>query len=262
MIKFVILSFPRTGSNLLAAALRDHPAVKIFGELMNRNSSEAVGELAATWPDCRYRHGGQAGEMLAEWLFNPARHAAHVRAAGFKLFYDQAREDGAAFSVWTALLDDPTVHVLHVIRQNLLQVLVSLRTALATDVWAVVREPDGGYTAYGNQGPRQHRVAQPPVRLRIVPEEAEGFFKSVIAEREWVRRAFQDHPYLAVHYVPLTQEFPDTTTNVFRFLRLPDHRVSPGLVRQSRATPREQIENYEELRTYFRRTIFAEYFVW
>lgn len=262
MIKFVILSCPRTGSNLLSAALRDHPAVKIFGELMNRNSDDAIVDLAATWPDCRYRHGGHAGEMLMHWLYNPARHAPHVRATGFKLFYDQAREDDNAFSIWTTLLADPTIHVLHVIRQNLLEVLVSLRTALATDVWAVVREPEGGYTAYGNRGGRPHRMTQPPPRLRILPEDAEAFFKSVVSEREWVRRTFQDHPYLAVHFVPLTQEFPDTTTNVFRFLRLPDHRVSPGLVRQAHATPREQIENYEELRVYFRRTIFADHFIW
>ncbi|MGH7137567.1 MAG: hypothetical protein ACREHD_17615, partial [Pirellulales bacterium] len=257
-----ILSCPRTGSNLLAGALRDHPAVKVFGELMNRTSGVAINELRETFPDCDYGHGEHAARMLTEWVFNPARHAPHVRAAGFKLFYDQGREDDAAFSVWTALLSDPAVHVLHVIRQNLLEVLVSLRTALATDVWAVARDAEGGFTSYGNQGARSHQPERLPARFAISPDDAEAFFRAVAAEREWVCRAFQDHPYLAVHYVPLAQEFADSTTNVFRFLRLPDQHVTPSLVRQSRSTPREQVENYEELKAYFRRSIFAEYFAW
>jgi len=262
VLKFVILGSARSGSTLLATAVRAHPAAAVFGELMNRSSQDAIMEVTALWPDCPYRHGSHAGELLSRWLFNPVRHAPHVRASGFKLFYDQAREDEASFSIWSALLGDRTVHILHVIRENLLQALTSLRTALKTDEWAVFRGHDGTYTSSGKYGSRPYRVSSSPVRFKVSTSEAEWFFKTVAVEREWVRNAFQSHPYLELCYDRLSVAFEDSMAGVFRFLRLPEHSSSAELVKQSRFTPRDQIENYEELREYFRRSVFAHYFQW
>ena len=105
IVKFVLLTHPRSGSTLLSLALRAHPEIRMFGELFNDESDERICAFEAGYRSrpsiaryLKYIRGGAyvRGWNSAEFIerqiyFDPSND--RPPATGFKLFYEQARSD-------------------------------------------------------------------------------------------------------------------------------------------------------------------------
>ena len=261
MTRFILLGHARCGSTLLICSLSKHPDIHLFGELFNTVEEErqrsfrsglrfpqaarAKGDGTATDPHDFYRYGDDGVAFLHRNVFY--EHAHSPVAVGFKLFYQQARATPGARRVWRYLGAHPEVRVVHLVRRNLLESLLSLRVALATDEWA---RPRGAPAA-----------APPPVRLRA--EECERYFARVERGRERARRRFAGHAVLEVEYErDLCGRFGEAVRGVERFLGVPEGgaAATPQLEKQGVGGLRERVSNYEELRRHFRGSLYSHLF--
>ncbi len=209
---FIVLSRSRTGSNLLASWLADHPAVHMEGEILN------------------HLHGRDPAAVLACAFGAQAR---GVRAAGFKIFYYHPQDDDAG-ETWRRLLAWPRLHVLHLRRRNLLRVLASRKIAGREDAW------------YRLEGAAARAA---PVRFR--PRElARRLTQSRAWEEEGARRVAA-LPCLDLVYEDLVAAPAAQFERVTGFLGLEPHPARSRLQRQNDASLRELIANYDELKAAF-----------
>jgi LPS sulfotransferase NodH len=258
MVKFILLGHKRSGSTLLLCSLANHGNVYMFGELFNEHvadrqrsyrmglrKSKAAQRLGLD--ETKFYRTGDDGERFLERNVFFNRYWEPV-AVGFKLFYQQARSTPGARRVWQYLNRHEEVRVVHLVRRNLLESLLSLRVALATDEWA---------------RPRGLPLRSPAPRLRLGVEECERYFARVEKQRERARRRFAAHALLEVEYErDLCGRFGEAVREVERFLGVPEGGAAgrPQLEKQGVGELSERINNYEELRRHFRATSYSYLF--
>jgi LPS sulfotransferase NodH len=242
-VRFILLCHPRCGSNLLTWALHDHDAVQMFGELFHEDEDAAGAVL--TDHILAYHPNRNAAKFLAQDVFPPYS-KAHVRARGFKLFYDHARSNDAQKSAWDYLIDAADIRVIHLIRRNLLDCLVSLEIALRTGTW---------FLPLGTAAP-------PPVApFSLDPWVAQEYFSRFTAWRLWAAQAFAHHPMLTLDYeTDICGNFAGTMAQVCDFLDVPRVAGATTLLRQQARPPAEQLLNHDELRDWFRHSLFEGFF--
>lgn len=251
-VEYVIISHPRTGSTLLQLALRQHPHVCQFGELFNDEKTARV--IAAScgrgncWLPAPYIDVNvSAEEYVRRQVFKPAPWP-DVRAVGFKLFYHQAHETEATKTLWRFLRTEKQIRILHVYRYHLLECLVSLQTAFATDVWAVSAD--------------DAQPARPTcATFYLSPAQCKDYFCTIVRQRKIMDRIFSEHNVLQIEYSrDLTERFHVTTTQVQRFLKVPFHPLEKSLRKQANTPIKDRIENFEQLKRYFSYTKYSCYF--
>lgn len=250
-VPFMIISPPRSGSWLVWTSLAQHPRIAIFGELFNDELYAESGGLE-TWRSpptiaCRpIRPGDSGARYLDEEVFSRFARSK-FRAVGFKLLYGQAQHDRRIASMWDYLTDCENMYVIHLHRANLLECLVSLKTALATDRWFAQSD-----AALGD-----HNVS--PVWLS--PEECAESFRLALDQRRQIDRMFARHRTLALEYeTDLVGQYRRTMDRVQAFLGLHLVPVSPALKKQARKPLRDRIANFQELRRAFEGSRFAPFF--
>jgi LPS sulfotransferase NodH len=264
MTRFILLGHARCGSTLLVCSLMKHPDIHLFGELFNTFEEERQrsfrsgvrlwqaapanrGGAAAPDPNDFYRYGDDGVAFLRRNVFY--EHARAPLAIGFKLFYQQARSTPGARRVWRYLSEHQEIRVVHLVRRNLLESLLSLRVALATDEWTLPR----------GQAPTSPAL----LRLRLEAEECEHYFVRIERQRERARRRFRGHAMMEVEYErDLCGRFEEMVREVERFLGVPEGGSPslPELEKQGVGELSERISNYEELRRHFRRSPYSYLF--
>jgi hypothetical protein len=258
MIKFILLGHRRCGSTLLFCDLVRHPNVYMFGEIFNesgeeRRSSFASGLRACTVAPRRgidaskyYRDGQDGAKFLRDLVFFE-RYWRPV-ASGFKLFYHQARDTESARKAWDYLISDKDVRVIHLVRRNMLESMLSLHIAVQTNEWA----------RFKGDAPAPNRTPDP---LHLTPAECEGYFSEVEAHRRWARDSFAAHPMLEIEYeADLCDRFQATMYRVQDFLGVPRRRARKMLEKQARRTAAEAVSNYGELKAHFAHTPYDSLF--
>lgn len=262
MIKFILLGYGRTGSTLLSLALREHYHVRMYEEIFNEAEEERRRSLLAGYRVCQtngigyqeeegrsefYRNGEDAARFVREEVFYERR-CQEPLAVGFKIFYNQARQDRNAKKVWNYLIENKDIRVIHLTRNNLLECLLSLEIAFRTNEWT---SPEGATVK---------RAQLPPFRLD--PKTCESYFHELFVSREWAKLSFREHKTLSLEYEKdLCHDFQSTMTRVQDFLGVPRWHTEQPLAKQAKRTPREQISNYTELKEHFHCTLFEEFFV-
>jgi LPS sulfotransferase NodH len=133
--RFVLLSTQRTGSTWLVSLLDSHPQIRMYGELFHKESAP----LPYGQQDFR-RFSEFRGQEETGWRSGRPFVTAHylselfgregAEAVGFKLMYNQV----ARLPEVVALLRLQRARVLHLIRENLLDVVVSRETMLRRGV--------------------------------------------------------------------------------------------------------------------------------
>lgn len=242
--RFVVLGHGRTGSTLVVQTLRDHPNVRMYGEIFHDDPAERPTSLRIDEPP--YVDQADGGRYLAEVIFR-TRWWKPLRAVGFKLFYDHARDSPGALRAWDHLVGDRSIRIVHVARRNLLEAWLSYQVALRTGVWV---------RASGEPRARP-RVAP----IHIQPEECREFFEFVGERRRWARAAFAGHEVLELEYErDLATGFARTLGRLADFLGVRRVHIPPPIERQRQGSSRAQIANYEELREAFHGTPYDEFF--
>jgi hypothetical protein len=240
----VILTTGRSASNLLVAALQDHPSILAYSELFipGEEVRKSIGRCEGGE---YYAEGQDAAEFLSSAVYDrPYSPATH--AVGFKLLFDQARGNERERNAWRFLIDRRDIRVLHVVRPNLLDALVSYEVARRTGEWfrEIGRSPEG-----------------PPFEtLTLSPLYCSWFFRRATIFNRWVVRTFVGRPMLTLTFHELTGLFDSTMQRVYRFLDVAPVAVKPRYVKQSVRTPELLVENYEELKQRFESTQFGWFF--
>lgn len=131
---FIVLGYPRCGSNLLLSSLGGHPQIRIIGEVLSHEAkirAEAWERVdPSKWPASRgagYQLGEDGAAFLANKIF-PAGPIRNLRCFGFKIFYDHAQFDDHVSTAWDYLRSSD-IKVIHLIRRNLLYSYISFLVA-------------------------------------------------------------------------------------------------------------------------------------
>ncbi len=257
MIKFILLGHRRCGSTLALCGLSDHGNVYLSGELFNEDEQERQKSFQLGLRDSKaarehglygemsYRAGEDAAEFIDKKVFFD--HWWEPVAVGFKLFYHQARETPGARKAWDYLKSHPEVCVIHLIRRNLLESLLSLRIAIQTDEWARLAT-----TA-------QPSTTVPPFYLS--PQECSDYFTEIEKQRNEARDSFKSHSVMEVEYESdLCRSFEQTIFRIQDFLNVPRLRAKELVKKQAQRKPSQQISNYSELKDYFQHSSYSDLF--
>jgi LPS sulfotransferase NodH len=246
--RFLLLGAARTGSTLVGNALVDHPEILFYGEIfhhrLHRRVAEAAREtmghgvlrrLPLGLPVCRDEDDARA------YLAGLFSRGSAFAATGFKLFYDQARR-GRVSTAWDYVADDPAMKVVHLLRANWLESLISQERAIRTGVWHSADPPTAG-------------------SFCLSPEQCLEFFEHLDQSRARAQSVLDSHPVLELEYSQLAADFHRSVVRVCSFLGVSaDRAFVPRLAKLSRQEPRDELANYEELRDFFRPTPYARFF--
>jgi LPS sulfotransferase NodH len=239
--RFILLGRSRTGSNFLRGLLTANPSVTLYGEVFKNPDSIEWGTPGQ--PDsgkalARYRSA--PARFLEEYVYRPM--PRDTRAVGFKLFYYHARS-GSLTAIWEHLREAQEVRVIHIKRANILSTHLSRARAERSRRWVNL---DG------------HREDEAPIR--IDPEACREDFERTRGWEEECGAFFAGHPLIDVLYERLAEEPSEEARRVQQFLGLPVEAVAPQTHKQTRVPMAAAIENYGELKAFFRGTEWESFF--
>lgn len=241
--RFLILGYPRTGSNLLLRCLQNHHKVICFNELFNSNEQIIWGypELNPYRWDARMVawRNKKPIEFLEQFVWNRSS-----LSRGFKLFYGYQLSAPYLKHVWGHLYSLNDLHIIHIHRNNYLKMLYSYKLAKKTDQWLHPGKD------------KEERIH----KIYIDHKECENFFVKYSNLKDFYNKMFSRHPILHVCYEEFISNFANTLQNTFDFLNISHIKMQPFTKKQSKPPLKNAIVNYEELKKYFSKSPWSVFF--
>jgi LPS sulfotransferase NodH len=223
---FIVLTRARTGSNLLISMLDSHPNIRAEGELFR---------------DLGPRFYGFALSMVF------SKQPRHIRASGFKIFYNHTSNDGRG-GVWGKLCCMDDLLVIQLGRRNALRTMTSRKIAGAQGVWLA--------SASETYSRREKGIKS----INFTAEELEYGFVRMRAQEEWAEETFGRHARIHVYYEDLVDNSEHVLRGLTTYLGLPYHAPKTSLIKQNPEKLSELISNYDELKAKFTGTEWQRYF--
>lgn len=255
---FILLATQRTGSSWVQEMLNSHPQLKVYNELFLPDArgtpiweprdvefATSFVEASATPPAIITRR---------YWTIIYLRRLLDQRGpqvVGFKYMYDQVPHSPEVL-VYAAV---KRVRVVHLIRWNLLDTVISVKMALASRLYHLPTD--------GRPPIPWLASDQADVRIRLDPGELVAELTKLARERRIVRSWLRltRTPVLEVQYERLVAE-PSRFAEILRFLGVAD-REDPNLssgLKKLRSAPREDvIENFSEVEATLAGTSFEAF---
>lgn len=230
MKKFIVLTHPRTGSELLMNALAAHSPL-VRSELLNPQRYQEW--RRENGYDLPFRLNVDTEVPISEMIFDQTdRLAAYVQRAydafdGFKITYDQITPGSPVMDV----LKSRKVAVIFMNR-NLLECAVSYWFALRTQRW-------------------ERRAYDPPIvdRPEIVdPAFVEQFCRMSRAGKEHCSAALSGHETMVVNYDELIADWSSTTTRIQEFIGLVPAELPMLLDKRLSGNLGSVVLNWDELK--------------
>jgi len=179
--KFVILGYPRTGSNLLMTTLNKHPNVFCYGEIFNNKEVRDWDiPFVLRSPFELKRKNENPVEYVKGKIFG--EYPTDVKAVGFKLFYHHARK-GKEDEVWEYLRNKKQIKIIHIVRKDLLRALVS--HALAKETGKFV-----------NKSGKKSGIR----KITLDSNECESYFEKTAKNIREFDEFFSEHSVLKIFY--------------------------------------------------------------
>jgi LPS sulfotransferase NodH len=253
--RFILLGRPRTGSTLLQTLLDTHSQVRVFGELFalynlpgwgiepilqSPQSIELIQKRPISFLE-DYFFGSVCRRLIAS-PFKP-----HLRALGFKLFYDHAHEEPWQ-AVWTYVKERTELKIVHIKRRNILEAHLSHRRAQANRSWIST--------------PRNEEQAEQDseLRLHLDYDECLRAFTYTRDQERLCDEMFGRHQRIDIFYEDLAQSLPAETDRVQDFLEVSREQLNPHTRKQASLPPEIEIANYRELKERFQGSVWEEFF--
>lgn len=244
-LPFVIVGTPRTGSTLLLNGLQQHLEINAYSELMHPNDRARAIEHAIQRHDLSMYYSGQgdAIKFLKKQVYE--RPGESAKAVGFKLHADFKQCRGTTHLLPRLKSAVADLRVIHMVRPNYLDALVSWEVALRTNIWS---RPIGS-------GPSERKIS-----VRIEPAAAATAFDRQAKADELLFETFSGPLYRRVLYPDLASNFANEMSVLYEFLKVSPCIASPQIEKQITRPPHEIVENYDELAIAFSGTSFARFF--
>ncbi len=244
MIRFIILSNPRSGTNFLQGLLDEHPQISCLGEVFHRNFDFhgllPPGTLS-TAVDLQpwYRARDEDPQGLLEqhvWSGKPPG----TLAAGFRIFPPQFQIcDQFPLRYLPGL---PDLKVIQLWRENELARYLSLKQAEATGLWTESRP-----------------TRAPPLPLEVDPRRFLHQSRWVESQFRKIAQLFPDERVFRISYETLAKGWQVEIPRLFDFLGLPHRPVAPRLHVQARYRARAVVLNYDKVAQALRPTEHARW---
>ncbi len=230
MKKFIVLTHPRTGSELLMNALAAHSPL-VRSELLNP-------QRYREWRrdngyDLPFRLNVDVEVPVSEMIFDQTdRLAAYVQRIydvfdGFKITYDQITPNSPVIDVLKAR--KVAVVFMH---RDLLECAISYWFALRTQLW-------------------ERRAYDPPIadRAEVVdPAFVDQFCRMARAGREHCSAALSDHETMTVNYDELIADWLNVTARVQEFVGLVPTELPMLLDKRLSGSFESLVLNWNELK--------------
>lgn len=220
--KFIVLTKPRTGSNLLVNSLQSHPHLKVFGELFRGGTDASTKEAILASVDDYFN-----GRIFK-------RYDKSVKAVGFKIFYHHPVYDHSG-KVWSYLMNIEGLKIVHLRRENLLRALVSMKIAEKTDVWKVSQDPGEAVDK----------------RVELTAQECLDSFRQTRKWEEDANGKFANNPFLELTYEELTSDYNRQMRRIQGFLEVDIADLKPMSSKQNPEALCDLIINFEDLKKHF-----------
>jgi len=272
-IPFIILSSPRSGSNLLSTLLQSHENLKVLGELFNLFVIPKH-TLSFILNDPR------------NYLFNlyNQRYPKNIKALGFKIHYNQATPEQLKpnlysnfyienisdemrmkicklqdfihsnydveniskrlTEVWSFLKDETHIKIIHLKRENKLKQYISLVEAWGSNQW-VLKNGESRQKKYANEYNYSYCL---------------NFFCKMCKWEEDFNLLFQDHEIHEIYYEKLIENIDSELAEIQNFLNVPIKPLRTKLKKQRLTPISASISNYSELKHKFVGTQWLEFF--
>lgn len=243
-MRFVVIGTQRSGTTYLRQCLDSHPQVRCRGELFARSYGKSEGYQA-------YRHGSVL-RQLGHYLRRTAQVEDFLRerfanreigeqAVGFKLMRSHVRRVPYLYPMLLPILRRDGYRVIHVVRRNLLRVLVSRRTALA-------------------RGQFHARTAVPTIEITLPVERLSDELATLAEENRFWIEACAGMSRCEVEYEAFIADQRGESQRLLHFLGVdPEVDLSSPHRRVNRAPLGRIVKNYEEVREVLADTIYAEF---
>ncbi|MCA9193779.1 MAG: sulfotransferase [Planctomycetales bacterium] len=236
--RFVILGQARSGTWFYTHLLNQHPLVIAAGELFHFSATVRREMFASILPngDVNAELHAMNGQ-LRPYVYDPIAEAnPNARAIGFKLLYEHA--DGWWARGDRCLERDTSVRVLHIVRNDPLNVLISWRIACLDQSW------------WGTRTTRQ---------IWIDPASALEWLRRREQWLAWAENLRGSHAMLSVSYDQMIANPQAAMDKACDFLSIDSIAVTkPAYERQDiRQHLRDKIENYDQLVSVLENTRWA-----
>lgn len=246
--KFIIVCQARTGSTLLTTALRQNPAIVENGEVFLRiydyvlmfglNWLEQGPQFPLAYKLAQVREQNYVS-FLYEWAFYPGK----AQVAGFKFKYEEL-----SLPEYKDLVDivaeDTSIAILHLVRDNLLERLLSQKRALDSWIFEI---------------PHQHEPLETK-SFYIEPQECLEEFRTSEHLQAYYRNLFKEHDILELRYEDLIGKFDNVMRYVQDFLGVKPIETQKMLRKIQRGTLRERLINYDEPKEFFKDMPYVRFF--
>ncbi|MBS1683202.1 MAG: hypothetical protein JSS76_00495 [Bacteroidetes bacterium] len=236
--RFIILGQHRSGSTLLTLALREHPNIRMWGEILLHQPDLDGPEFL--------RPGEPGDEYLHNQIFG-CKYEHRIKAVGFKVFYGHAQTDVETLKAWDYLFKDSSIAIIQLVRNNLFAQYVSFELAMRNDKW---HHPVNDSVKLSTPKP-----------IRIESVDCETYFEQEISDQNWALQKFASHKFMRVEYeTNICGDFSKTYNEILNFIGVVPHNAGLHLSKMATEPLSHYVSNYKELREYFRRSKYERFF--
>jgi len=207
--KFIVVTSSRTGSNLLMSYLDSHANIEAKGELFRDLEGRTC---KVVWDDLFYKK------------------PSLIKMVGCKIFYYHPFHTKDR-SVWDYVLNDKTIKIIHLVRENKLRSYLSREIASKTDSWSKKKSTN---------------VSLSDKQVDINFDEFLERLNEIEQYEKEARSKFKNHSFLEISYEQLVNDKEGTMQRVFDLLDLEVRELKSNFKKQNKEKVSDLILNYDE----------------
>jgi hypothetical protein len=240
---FIILGTARTGSTMLWSYLNSHPDILclrgVFGSTNKINFGKFYGDLPEEYqsPELIKLRNERPIEFLEKYILK--QYSKPFKAVGFKYFYDHDRHLMHKNELINYFRENMSIKFVNLRRDNLLAALFSYKRALAQQQWT---------------------RANNDFSINLSVEECDIYFKSICKNQNRFEELFPNR-ILQVKYDNLINATEQTLLTILEFIGVEKIKLTTETSKNREIRLENSIINYNELKSHFKNSSYAKYFL-
>lgn len=262
--KFLLISTQRSGSSFLTTLFQSHPSIVCYTELLSINQCSFGYPFFFEENDKKMLllRNKNIVRFIKKIIFRG--YLDEFKAVGFKTHYDQLAYP-LFEKAFRYLKKHKEIKIIHLIRKNFLQTLVSNELAVVTNQYfttnPVITEKIINSGLLDKQF--SYSVVEKDLEnvcISLDFEKVRNYFEETERSIELYRNAFSLHEMKEIFYEDLIQNQQQVTETLLNFLGVENKTLSSVLLKQNTRTLSDVIINYKELEEKFRGSKWAWFF--